>query len=61
MCLDRSSLVDVKPWEQRKDRLPNGFLDGLEIFGDRCAEYLRRWDKGRRRLDREDIMDILMN
>ena len=61
VCLDRSSLVDVKPWEQRKDRLPNGFLDGLEIFGDRCGEYLRRWDKGRRRLDREDIMDILMN
>ena len=53
-------MVDVKPWEQRKDNLPKGFLDGLEIFGDRCVEYLRRWDKGRRRLNKADIMDIPM-
>lgn len=60
VCLDRCALVDVKPWEQRKDNLPKGFLDGLELFGDRCVEYLKRWDKGRRRLNKADIMDIPM-
>lgn len=62
VCLDRCDHVDVKPWEQRKDSLPKGFLDGLEVFGPRCVEYLRRWDKGRRRLCKEDIieMDIRM-
>ncbi|KAH9942427.1 kinase-like protein [Epithele typhae] len=58
VCLDRGTLVDVKPWEQRKDKLPNGFLDGLEVFGARCEEYLRRCDQGRRRLAREDMMGV---
>ncbi|TFK91341.1 kinase-like protein [Polyporus arcularius HHB13444] len=57
VCLDRCNLVDVKPWDQRKDKLPDGFLDGLEVFGDRCREYLRRFDQGRRRLLKEDMMD----
>jgi len=60
VCLDRCALVDVKPWEQRKDSLPKGFLDGLEVFGSRCAEYLRRWDCERRRLVKEDMLDIPM-
>ncbi|TCD68045.1 hypothetical protein EIP91_011589 [Steccherinum ochraceum] len=60
VCLDRCELVDMKPWEQRKDVIPKGFLDGLEVFGSRCAEYLRRWDKGRRRLAKEDMMDAPM-
>ncbi|KAI0786758.1 kinase-like protein [Abortiporus biennis] len=60
VCLDRCALVDVKPWEQRKDNLPKGFLDGLEVFGVRCAEYLRRWDQDRRRLVKEDMMDVPM-
>ena len=58
VCLDRCDLVDVKPWEQRKDKLPKGFLDGLEVFGARCGDYLRRCDQGRRRLMREDMMDV---
>ncbi|CAL1706698.1 unnamed protein product [Somion occarium] len=58
VCLDRCALVDVKPWEQRKDALPKGFLDGLEVFGERCAQYLKRWDQGRRRLVKEDMMDV---
>ncbi|KAH9858659.1 kinase-like domain-containing protein [Lenzites betulinus] len=58
VCLDRGGLVDVKPWDQRKDKLPSGFLDGLEVFGDRCAEYLRRFDQGRRRLLKVDMMDV---
>ncbi|KAI0675358.1 kinase-like protein [Trametes maxima] len=58
VCLDRCQLVDVKPWDQRKDKLPNGFLDNLPVFGDRCAEYLRRWDHDRRRLLKTDVMDI---
>lgn len=57
VCLDRREHVDVKPWEQRKDVLPKGFLDGLDVFGQRCAEYLRRWDQGRRRLCAEDLLD----
>ncbi|KAI0744155.1 kinase-like domain-containing protein [Daedaleopsis nitida] len=57
VCLDRCELVDVKPWDQRKDKLPGGFLDGLEVFGERCEEYLRRCDQGRRRLLKADMMD----
>ncbi|KAL7281576.1 hypothetical protein ACG7TL_004893 [Trametes sanguinea] len=58
VCLDRCDLVDVKPWEQRKDKLPNGFLDDLPVFGERCREYLKRWDQGRRRLVKADMMDV---
>lgn len=57
VCLDRCDLVDVKPWDQRKDLLPKGFLDGLEVFPERCEQYLRRWDRGRRRLLKEDKID----
>ncbi|KAI0745969.1 kinase-like protein [Earliella scabrosa] len=57
VCLDRCDLVDVKPWDQRKDKLPNRFLDGLEVFGDRCREYLKRCDQGRRRLLKADMID----
>lgn len=56
VCLDRCEHVDVKPWEQRKDALPKGFLDGLDVFGNRCTEYLRRWDCGRRRLAQTDLL-----
>ncbi|KAI9062839.1 kinase-like protein [Trametes sanguinea] len=58
VCLDRCDLVDVKPWDQRKDKLPNGFLDDLPVFGERCREYLKRWDQGRRRLVKADMMDV---
>ncbi|KAH9935727.1 kinase-like domain-containing protein, partial [Fomitopsis serialis] len=51
VCLDRS-------WDQRKDLLPKGFLDGLQVFRERCEAYLKRWDKGRRKLAKEDMMDV---
>lgn len=60
VCLDRGDLIDVKPWDQRKDLLPKGFLDGLEVFWERCEQYLKRWDNGRRRLVRGDMMDVDM-
>ncbi|KAI0683004.1 kinase-like protein [Cytidiella melzeri] len=56
VCLDRCDHVDIKPWEQRKDMIPKGFLDGLVVFGERCAEYLRKWDNSRRRLRPADII-----
>ncbi|KAH9948970.1 kinase-like protein [Amylocystis lapponica] len=58
VCLDRCSLVDVKPWVQRKDQLPRDFLDGLDVFGERCTVYLRRCDDGRRRLVKDDMMAV---
>lgn len=57
VCLDRCMHVDVKPWEQRKDVLPKGFLDGLDVFGERCEQYLRKYSLNRRRLLKEDMMD----
>ncbi|KAJ7723560.1 kinase-like domain-containing protein [Mycena metata] len=58
VCLDRCESVDVKPWDQRKDILPKDLFDGCEVFGDRAREYLRRWDAGRRRLKKEDMVDV---
>lgn len=56
VCLDRCESVDVKPWEQRKEILPKDFFDGCVVFNERAREYLRRWDAGRRRLVREDMI-----
>jgi len=56
VCLDRCESVDVKPWEQRKDKLPSDLFDGCDIFQERAKEYLRRWDDGRRRLSRMDMI-----
>jgi hypothetical protein len=55
VCLDRGTTVDVKPWDQRKDLLPKGFFDGLEVFGERAGWYLKKWDL-RRRLQRIDAI-----
>lgn len=61
VCIDRCESVDVKPWDQRKDKLPANLFEGCDLFQARAREYLRRWDQGRRRLDRDDIiMDIDM-
>ncbi|KAJ6489516.1 kinase-like domain-containing protein [Mycena vitilis] len=59
VCLDRGESVDVKPWDQRKDILPKDLFDGCDVFGDRAREYLRRWDKERRRLRKEDVMEVV--
>ncbi|KJA20048.1 hypothetical protein HYPSUDRAFT_836395 [Hypholoma sublateritium FD-334 SS-4] len=56
VCLDRCESVDVKPWEQRKDRLPADLYDGCELFQERAREYLRRADSGRRRLSKADMI-----
>ncbi|KAJ6594295.1 kinase-like domain-containing protein [Mycena capillaripes] len=58
VCLDRAESVDVKPWDQRKDRLPADLFDGCDVFGDRVRDYLKRWDAGRRRLKKEDMMEV---
>jgi hypothetical protein len=47
VCLDHEETVDVKPWDQRKDLLPKGFLDSCTLFGERAAEYLKKWDARR--------------
>ena len=60
VCLDRCESVDVKPWDQRKDLLPKNFFDGCIVFEERAREYLRKWNMDRRRLVKEDIMDVLM-
>ncbi|KAI0066061.1 kinase-like protein [Artomyces pyxidatus] len=57
VCLERCALVDVEPRDQRKDLLPDGFLDGCALFGQRAAEYLRPFDQ-RRRLVREDLVEV---
>ena len=56
VCVDRCESVDVKPWEQRKDKLPADLFEGCELFEARAREYLRRWDDGRRRLLKEDMV-----
>ena len=58
VCLDRCESVDVKPWEQRKDKLPKDLFDGCDIFEERAKEYLRKWDEGRRRLSRTDMIVV---
>lgn len=56
VCIDRCESVDIKPWEQKKDIVPDGLFDGCEVFEDRCRNYLKKWNL-RRRLLREDLMD----
>ena len=57
VCLDRCASVDVKPWEQRKDLLPPDLFDGCVLFEGRAREYLNKWNEGRRRLRKEDIIE----
>ncbi|KAI0311413.1 kinase-like domain-containing protein [Amylostereum chailletii] len=57
VCLERCELVDVKPWEQRKDKLPADLFDGCELWVDRIREYLRRFD-ARRPLMMEDMVPV---
>ncbi|KAF8732417.1 hypothetical protein AX14_004410 [Amanita brunnescens Koide BX004] len=56
VCLDRCESVDVKPWDQRREVLPGDLFEGCTEFREREAEYLRRWDGGRRRLVKEDML-----
>ncbi|KAG5641946.1 hypothetical protein DXG03_003935 [Asterophora parasitica] len=58
VCLDRCESVDVKPWDQRKDLLPKDFFDGCVLLEERAREYLRKCTEGRRRLMREDVIEV---
>ncbi|KAK7005861.1 kinase domain-containing protein [Favolaschia claudopus] len=58
VCLDRCESVDVKPWDQRKDLLPRDLFEGCGVFEERAREYLRKWDAGRRRLMKEDMVEL---
>lgn len=55
VCLDRCESIDVKPWDQRKDKLPKDLFNGCEVFEERAREYLRKWNEGRRRLVKSDM------
>ncbi|KAJ2936774.1 hypothetical protein H1R20_g323, partial [Candolleomyces eurysporus] len=56
VCLDRCESVDVKPWDQRKDKLPADLFKGCEMFEQRAREYLRKITEGRRGLDKADMI-----
>ncbi|TFK70603.1 kinase-like protein [Pluteus cervinus] len=56
VCLDRCEHVDVKPWDQRKDLLPKDLFNKCEVFEGRAREYLRKWNDGRRRLRKDDMI-----
>jgi serine/threonine protein kinase len=58
VCLDRCVCVDVKPWEQIKDLLPKDFFDACTLFDVRAREYLKKWDEGRRRLQKGDMIEL---
>ncbi|KAF8557627.1 kinase-like protein [Imleria badia] len=55
VSIDRCEVVDLKPWEQRKDIVPDSLFIGCEIFEQRAREYLRKFDS-RRRLMKEDAI-----
>jgi serine/threonine protein kinase len=57
VCLDRCESVDVKPWEQRKDMVPEDLFDGCMLFEARAKVYLKKWSDGRRRLRKEDMFE----
>ncbi|EAU91162.2 serine/threonine protein kinase [Coprinopsis cinerea okayama7 len=56
VCLDRCECVDVKPWDQRKDKLPGDLFENCELFEERAREYLKKWNEGRRALDKKDMI-----
>jgi hypothetical protein len=57
VAIDRVEVVDLKPWEQRKDVVPDSLFDGCEVFEERSRAYLRRWDS-RRRLSKGDVISV---
>lgn len=55
VAIDRCEAVDLKPWEQRKDVVPDSIFIGCEIFEARAREYLSKFGT-RKRLMKEDLM-----
>lgn len=58
VAIDRVEVVDLKPWEQRKDVAPESLFEGCEVFEESARQYLRRWDS-RRRLSKHDMMILV--
>lgn len=58
VAIDRVEVVDLKPWEQRKDVVPESLFEGCEVFEESSRQYLRRWDS-RRRLSKHDMMMLV--
>jgi len=56
ITIDRVEVVDLKPWKQRKDGVPDSLFIGCEVFEERLRAYLKRWDL-KRRLSKDDMMD----
>ena len=54
--IDRCEVVDMKPWERRKDIMLDSLFVGCEIFEERVREYLR-WD-WKRRLRKENAFAV---
>jgi len=46
VAINRVEVVDLKPWEQRKDVVPDNLFIGCEVFEERLRAYLRRWAQG---------------
>jgi hypothetical protein len=56
VCLDRCESVDGAA-------LPENLFDGCDMFQLRANEYLRKWDDGRRQLNRTDMIveEVMLN
>ncbi|KAF9447963.1 kinase-like protein [Macrolepiota fuliginosa MF-IS2] len=57
VCLDRCESIDVKPWDQRKDKLPKDLFNGCDLFEVRARDYLKKYNDGRRRLVKSDMFE----
>jgi len=57
VAIDRDVVVDLTPWEQRKDVVPESLFVGCEVFEERLRAYLQWWDS-RRRLSKDDMMSV---
>ncbi|KAH0827989.1 kinase-like protein [Lanmaoa asiatica] len=55
VAIDRCEVVDLKPWEQRNDIVPDSLFVGCDVFEGRAREYLRKIDT-RRRLIKDDTI-----
>ncbi|KAG2148648.1 kinase-like protein [Suillus bovinus] len=58
IAIDRVEVVDLKPWEQRKDVVPESLFEGCEVFEESARQYLRRCDS-RKRLSKHDMMMLV--
>jgi len=56
-AIDRVEVMNLKPWEKRKDVVPDSLFVGCEVFEERLRAYLSRWDS-RRRLSKDDMISV---